>query len=338
MSALKELQIIKAFSAVTLPENTLNERQIKELVSTMIQEQDSVRSDAERLDKLRQEQKDGSTYNNWKENRSEKIQEAQIDLNKSIGRLTRQTSQLLLVNTAISKVLSDQQAILLSQQDILSLQANQLRQHDEKFAHQQILFSEDQKTITEANENLLLAAGKSQEQATALMRCMARVMESEKKIAAANSELLASLEQRFRQSVEDCLTRMDKGLAEHAEQRVADENRLQDSMRVQSGNLRAELETSNKKLHQEILTQIETMHGEFHATLTTQGQTFEAQFEKSALTLSSKVDELSSTVSRLTSLQEQQQHNVSTNRKALTAIGVVALLSSGWQIVQHFYR
>lgn len=338
MSALKELQIIKAFSAVTLPENTLNERQIKELVSTMIKEQDSVRSDAERLDKLRQEQRDGSTYNNWKENRSEKIQEAQIDLNKSIGRLTRQTSQLLLVNTAISKVLSDQQAILLSQQDMLSLQANQLQQHDEEFARQQILFSKDQKTITEANENLLLAAGKSQEQATALMRCMARVMESEKKIAAANRELRASLEQRFRQSVEGCLTRMDKGLAEHAEQRVADENRLQDSMRVQSGNLRADLETSNKKLRQEILTQIETMHGEFHATLTTQGQAFEAQFEKSALTLSSKVDELTSTVSRLASLQDQQQHNADTNRKALTAIGVVALLSAGWQIVQHFYR
>jgi len=338
VSALKELQIIKAFSAVTLPENTLNERQIKELVSTMIKEQDSVRSDAERLDKLRQEQRDGSTYNNWKENRSEKIQEAQIDLNKSIGRLTRQTSQLLLVNTAISKVLSDQQAILLSQQDMLSLQANQLQQHDEEFARQQILFSKDQKTITEANENLLLAAGKSQEQATALMRCMARVMESEKKIAAANRELRASLEQRFRQSVEGCLTRMDKGLAEHAEQRVADENRLQDSMRVQSGNLRADLETSNKKLRQEILTQIETMHGEFHATLTTQGQAFEAQFEKSALTLSSKVDELTSTVSRLASLQDQQQHNADTNRKALTAIGVVALLSAGWQIVQHFYR
>jgi hypothetical protein len=82
-----------------------------------------VQSDSDRLEALRKEEK---KYLNWLYDRDDKVQDAQLDLNKSIGRLTQTSSQLLIVNTAISKVLNDQQHILLEQQTMLKSQADTL--------------------------------------------------------------------------------------------------------------------------------------------------------------------------------------------------------------------
>ena len=65
------------------------------------------------------------------------MQDAQLDLNKSIGRLTQTSSQLLIVNTAISKVLNDQQHILLEQQNMLKSQADTLGEQNNQILLQQ---------------------------------------------------------------------------------------------------------------------------------------------------------------------------------------------------------
>ena len=115
----QELSIIQAFASSNVPERVMRESKIRELIRDMTVAQSSVQSDSDRLEALRKEKKEGNIFSNWLYDRDDKVQDAQLDLNKSIGRLTQTSSQLLIVNTAISKVLNDQQHILLEQQTIL---------------------------------------------------------------------------------------------------------------------------------------------------------------------------------------------------------------------------
>lgn len=103
----QELEIIQVFSSVSVPEKIIRDSNIKELIQGMTAEQEAVHADARRLERLRQEKKEGNFIGNWWHDRDDKVQDAQIDLNKTIGRLTQKSSQLLIVNTAISKVLND---------------------------------------------------------------------------------------------------------------------------------------------------------------------------------------------------------------------------------------
>ena len=171
MTALnnQELQIVQVFSSVDIPEKIIRDSNIKDLIRDMTAEQDSVQSDARRLEQLRQEKKEGNFIANWWNDRDDKVQDAQIDLNKSIGRLTQKSSQLLIVNTAISKVLHDQQRILLEQQNILKRQTYTLEEQNRKILEQQKLLEKQQQDINKANQGLMEAKGITQEQAQQLV-------------------------------------------------------------------------------------------------------------------------------------------------------------------------
>lgn len=93
----------------------------------------------------------GNFFTNWLNDRGDLLQDAQIDLNKSIGRLTQKSSQLLIVNTALSKLLNQQQQILLNQQHILEGQTCSLAEQNEQILKQQVLLEEQQKEINKAN-------------------------------------------------------------------------------------------------------------------------------------------------------------------------------------------
>lgn len=192
-----ELQIIQAFSTVIIPERILRENNVKELIRSMVDEQDNVQNNARNLENARQEKKDGNFFGNIANGRADKVQEAQLNLSKSIGQLTQKSSQLLVVNTAISKVLSDQQNILLTQQDLLKQQAIKLEAQNKEILAQQLKQSEQQKAINMANEGLLTAKGVTQEQAQKLVGCVVRVTQAEQKIDAANTEVLAAVEYRL---------------------------------------------------------------------------------------------------------------------------------------------
>src|SRR5690606_9176297 len=131
------------------------------------------------LERARSEQKNGNAITNWWNDRNDAVQDAQIDLNRSIGTLTEKTSQLLIVNTAISKVLHDQQGILLQQQDQLQQQASTLQEQNNQILDQQKALERQQQEINAANKGLMEAKGISQEQAQKLVGCVALVTEAE---------------------------------------------------------------------------------------------------------------------------------------------------------------
>jgi hypothetical protein len=238
----QELQIIQAFSSVDVPERVIRDSNIKELIHGMTAEQEAVQSDAHRLERLRQEKKDGNFIGNLWNGRDDKVQDAQIDLNKSIGRLTQKSSQLLIVNTAISKVLNDQQRILLNQQNILKQQTDTLEEQNSKILEQQKLLEKQQREINQANKGLMEAKGLTQEQAQQLVGCVKRVTEAESRISAANQALKSGVEHYLNESVAQCLGRVKASFAEQ-EQRHADfEQQITSAFSAQSQQAQSELE------------------------------------------------------------------------------------------------
>jgi hypothetical protein len=237
----QELQIIQAFSSLDVPERIIRDSNIKELLQGMLAEQDAIQSDARRLERLRQEKKDGNFIGNWLKDRDDKVQDAQIDLNKSIGRLTQKSSQLLIVNTAISKVLNDQQRILLEQQNILKQQADTLADQNSKILEQQNLLARQQQDINKANQGLMEAKGITQEQAQQLVGCVKLVKEAEIRISAANQSLMSRVEQKLHDSVEQCLGRLSNGFAEQVQRHAALEQQLTSAFSTQSQHAQAEL-------------------------------------------------------------------------------------------------
>ena len=238
----QELQIIQAFSSVDVPERIIRDSNIKELIHGMTAEQEAVQSSSQRLERLRQEKKDGNFLGNWWSDRDDKVQDAQIDLNKSIGRLTQKSSQLLIVNTAISKVLNDQQRILLEQQHTLKRQTDTLEGQNRKILEQQKLLEKQQQDINQANQGLMEAKGLTQEQAQQLVGCVKLVREAENRIGAANQTLKSSVEQYLHDSVEQCLDRLNAGFAEQERYQVAFERQVISTFAEQSQKVQAELE------------------------------------------------------------------------------------------------
>ncbi|WP_313498650.1 hypothetical protein [Stutzerimonas nitrititolerans] len=372
----QELQIVQAFSNLSVPERIIQESNIKELLHGLNDDQQKVQSEAKRLAKLREEKKEGNFVGNWLYGRSDKIQEAQLDLNASIGQLTQKSSQLLVVNTAISKVLSDQQNLLLQQQNLLKKQADELKAQNERILAQQIQLGEQQDAINAANQGLLEAKGLTQEQAQKLVGCVRLVTEAEQRIDSAGQALRSNLEQRMGAVEEHCLNRLATGLDEV-------ERRLADAMAVQAQQNRTEfsqLAEENQTFHKQVLQDaqaFEVQQSERAATqdsrIATLSEQHAAQIERqdqwqlahsrgvqerieaheadvkhrSAAMGESLVRSLESQRENLTSSQEQLADHLNTlvakqalslSHQRLVLVGAIVLsaASLGWQAAQHW--
>ncbi|WP_312233478.1 hypothetical protein [Stutzerimonas nitrititolerans] len=291
----QELQIVQAFSNLSVPERIIQESNIKELLHGLNDDQQKVQSEAKRLAKLREEKKEGNFVGSWFYGRSDKIQEAQLDLNASIGQLTQKSSQLLVVNTAISKVLSDQQNLLLQQQNLLKKQAEELKAQNERILAQQIQLGEQQDAINAANQGLLEAKGLTQEQAQKLVGCVRLVTEAEQRIDSAGQALRSTLEQRMGAVEEHCLNRLAAGLDEVERRQVENERRLADAMAVQAQQYRTEF------------TQLAEENQTFHKQLLQDAQAFEVQQSERAATQDSRIATLSEQHAAQAERQDQWQ-------------------------------
>ena len=223
LPAKNEVDIVEVLAQIHLPEHIVHASRIRDLLSDIIMANAAVSDGAARLDQIRQEKKDGDFIGNWWNEREERIQEAQLDLNGAIGRLTQKTSQLLVVNTAISKYLTGQQRMLLQQQAQLQSQADAIADQNAAILEQQKRLEQQQREINIANQGLLEAKGISQQQAQALVGCVKRVVEAESRIEAAGDALQAAVEARLEEAAVDWADRLKEGFrqldARHADLR-----------------------------------------------------------------------------------------------------------------------
>lgn len=205
MSSLtgKEIQIVNALSSADLPEKIIGESCVKELISAVVNAQQEANSAASRLETVRFLKDNRNAISNWWNNTEDSVKDAQLRLSTTVANLNRHSSQLLIFNTAISKVLCDQQDVLLRQQRILEEQAEQLKQQNLGILTQQKALEEQQVEIAKANQGLLEAKGVSAEQARNLVGCVQRVEAAEERINQLHSNLLSAIDARLDQSVAD---------------------------------------------------------------------------------------------------------------------------------------
>lgn len=368
----QELQIVEVFSAASVPEEIIRGSNIKELVKGMLADQQAVRDNESALDRRRKEQSEGNFVGNWWNDRGDKVQDAQMDLSKAIGRLTEKSSQLLIVNTAISKVLSDQQRTLQGQQVALKEQADTLANQNGKILDQQRQLGEQQGEINKANRGLMEAKGLTQEQAQQLVGCVVRVTAAEQKMESANQELRETVKAQLDGSVAQCLERLDVGFAENRafqsdcllrvdEATAAGLGQVQQALeRLLSTNAEFKREAGQHQqaqaaaIEQHRLAQ-ETAAGQLreqtalHMKRVEQGipaavdQAMALHLKDVDRRLSELRDaaavkdvELKGQAAALAALRSDMQAQARTGRAALAGIACVSLLSIGWQLVRHF--
>lgn len=162
MSSLagREIQIVNALSSADLPESLIGQSCVKELIRAVRDAQQDASSAAKRLAQARSTKTNSNAISNWWNNTEDKVKDAQLNLTTTVANLNRHSSQLLIFNTAISKVLCNQQDILLRQQKVLEEQAENLRrQNHDIFNHQKALEVQQEK-ISKANQGLMEAKGR----------------------------------------------------------------------------------------------------------------------------------------------------------------------------------
>lgn len=168
--------IVNALSDINLPRDLLESANISELIQNIHRAQIDTRNASEKLAHARQAQKDGNFIGNLWHNRSDVIKDANLDLSASLGNLTEQSSKLIVFNTAISKILMEQQNTLQLQQTQLHKQTAQLEEQQRTIenqqkeiyqAHQKLIFQQEE--INRANNGLMEAKGITKEQAERLV-------------------------------------------------------------------------------------------------------------------------------------------------------------------------
>jgi hypothetical protein len=264
----------------------------------MVGKQNAVRGSADRLERLRQEKQDGNFLGNWWNDRDDKVQDAQLDLSASIGRLTETSSRLLVVNTAISKVLSDQQNILLKQQRALEEQAKELKSQNEKILDQQQQLAKQQQKINAANKGLMEAKGLTQAQAEKLVGCVVRVSEAERKIELANEQLRKAMLNEMQASLAQCAARVDAAYAEFSQAQAEYERKIQELLAANMRQTQKALAQSEREFKtqlssglNDVLAAVHQKAAEQHADLEQQRALFERALQQTSQDLIGRVEQ-----------------------------------------------
>ncbi|RKF36732.1 hypothetical protein [Paraburkholderia fungorum] len=331
-----EQQVVQAFSAISIPEQIFRDSNIRELIDGMVAETKSVKDESGRLARLRQEKKDGNFFSNMWNDRDEKVAGAQLDLNQAMGRLTQRSAQLLVVNTAISKVLSDQQTVLLKQQSLLEEQANQLKLQNEKILEQQVQLAETQKGLNAANQGLMEAKGVTTEQAVKLIGCVTRVEQAESKIDAANEALRSALKNDVQGVVAQCDELVSGVLVELRSSQQDFEQRQNETTHTWSTRVQdalGQLATNSEAFRSDVTAELQT-HIQATSTALAAHDVVATQAALVASQVETKQNVLETAVA---SLRAQQAKTAQQNRIAFAIVACVAALSLGWQVVHHFF-
>ncbi len=237
----QEQQIVQAFSSIDIPEKIFRESKVKELIQEINTESNNTGIKNRHLERLRKEKSDNGFVSNWWNGQDDRIQEAQLELSTTIGKLTQKSTQLLVVNTAISKVLSDQQNLLLQQQAMLKEQADKLEKQNQQILDQQIQLGQQQEAINAANQGLMEAKGLTQQQAQKLIGCVERVTEAEERMDAANQALRSDVEHDLSEFSRQYQESLSSGFDKLHQRQSKNEKILIDAFSTQSKNNQRQL-------------------------------------------------------------------------------------------------
>jgi hypothetical protein len=291
---MSDSQIVEAFAHIVVPDDILRASNVPELVNQMTAAQAKMKSSAQSLDDLRNEKKEGNFFANFWNDQNDKIKDAEVGLNQAIAALTGHSSNLLIVNTAMAKILNGQQVVLQKHQVDLKSQANHIQRQNEEINAQQEMLKRNQQEINAANQGLLEAKGLTQAQAQQLVGCVEKVRSSEKKILESHEQLIGGVEKRLAQTAKDCTDLVSGRLAQFNDAHLLVEKRMDGRFMAQGS---------------EIANRFGTV-------------------EKQQLDLGQKIEVLEKNNALISSILEKQRKEVRTHRIALAALSFFGL--AGW--------
>ena len=281
------------------PQEIHSESERRGLIQAMSAEQEAAESDVQRLEVLhkykqrlgmqRQLKKSEDMIGSLISSQGDKVQDAQIDLNKSMGRLAQKSLQLLVINTSTAEMQGAQQNALQEQQKTLQHQADKLKDQTRKLLEQQKILTQRQESIEAANQGLMAAHRITKEQAQQLVGCANQVTEAEQKFAVANQQLRTALEKNVHDTVTQCLDQLNAGFSSMDLRRLSFEEQVANTLSAQSKRTRERLTlfTSasadfqidmEQKLHHHVQSMVEQAAAQ-HALLLQREEASTAQLE-----------------------------------------------------------
>lgn len=240
------LQVVTSLSNLDLTKSHIGAVNISELINNLNKSQHNVNQTRDALNKARSEHEDGNFVGNWWHNREDDIKEAQYDLSSAVGELTSQSSKLIFFNTAISKILLDQQEELTKQQKKIESQTTLIKEQADKIEFQQEEISHtnqeiynQQIEINKTNKGLLEAKNLTAEQAKKLIKIVDITDQIKNELLQSNSETLTSINILIKQhdlDIQETITN----------QKNSSENYLAELNKANADELQKKLEDINK--------------------------------------------------------------------------------------------
>ena len=254
--ALSEMQIVEAFSNLTVPEDILRNSNVPQMVEDMRSTKKRLETSEERLSQLRREKNDSNFISNILKDRSDQIDDAKDNVNKEFRKLGVLSSNLLILNTAMAKIMNGQQKALQGQQIVLDHQARDIKnQNSDIKGHQELhanMLREFRKVLDSFKETKSL----TQAQAIELIKCTQKVAESERSMLKSHELLMDKVEERLRLISSEWSEIIASRLVQFDHVHKAIEIRVAERLAMSETNARDKL-VEAESLHQELDVKIE---------------------------------------------------------------------------------
>lgn len=256
--ALSEMHVVEAFSSLVLPEDVLRNSNVPKMVNDMRASQLKLESSEKKLAQLREEKKDGNFLSNMWNDRDDQIEDAESNLNGEFRKLGALSSNLLILNTAMAKIMNGQQGALQEQQVALNHQARDIKDQNGQLKEHQELHANTLREFTKVVEALKEAKSLTQTQAVELMKCAQKVADSEKNMLESHGRLMGEVEERLRLIASDWSKIVATRLAQFDDVHMAVEKRVEERLAASDASVHDKIAAAEAH-RQELDKKLESM-------------------------------------------------------------------------------
>lgn len=256
--ALSEMQIVEAFSNVTVPEDILRNSNVPQMVEDMRSTKKRLETSEERLSQLRREKNDGNFISNIWNDRSDQIDDAKDNVNNEFRKLGVLSSNLLILNTAMAKIMNGQQKALQGQQIALDHQASDIKKQNSNIKEHQELHANTLREFSKVVDSLKETKSLTQAQAIDLIKCAQKLAESEKAMIKSHELLIDKVEERLRLMSGDWTEIIANRLAQFDQVHMAIEMRVAERLAMSETTARDKF-VEAEALHHKLDVKLEMM-------------------------------------------------------------------------------
>ncbi|MGK5035434.1 hypothetical protein [Janthinobacterium sp. LB3P118] len=243
------MQIVEAFSNVTVPDDILRNSNVPQMVEDMRSTKKRLETSEERLSQLRREKNDGNFISNIWNDRSDQIDDAKDNVNNEFRKLGVLSSNLLILNTAMAKIMNGQQKALQGQQIALDHQASDIKKQNSNIKEHQELHANTLREFSKVVDSLKETKSLTQAQAIDLIKCAQKLAESEKSMIKSHELLIDKVEERLRIISSDWTEIIANRLAQFDQVHMAIEMRVAERLAMSETNARDKFLEAETLLH-----------------------------------------------------------------------------------------